>query len=182
MAAPGTPQTSGLTNLGRVGSVGTRRGRGPDRERRRVRSRSDSRSPPGWRRAWATPTAPSPLYRSYSRCRAMAHWLRACRSYLRCSGSIQCSIRFEMIRAFRNSLRLHQTRRINRPTRSRQQSRRRRTGNAAALDYGNRIAGSPSSKFPGRAGALNHAFKRTMVSRLHGRRAAARKAFFFVRD
>jgi hypothetical protein len=37
MAAPGTPQTSGLTNLGRVGSVGTRRGRGPDRERRRVR-------------------------------------------------------------------------------------------------------------------------------------------------
>ena len=39
MAAPGTPQTSGLTNLGRVGSVGTRRGRGPDREGRLVWSR-----------------------------------------------------------------------------------------------------------------------------------------------
>ena len=47
MAAPGTPQTSGLTNLGRVGSVGTRRGRGPDRERRRVRSRSDRDPRPG---------------------------------------------------------------------------------------------------------------------------------------
>ena len=62
-----------------------------------------SRSPPGWRRAWATPTAPSPLYRSYSRCRAMAHWRKTCRLLLRCSGSIRCSIRFGMIRASKSS-------------------------------------------------------------------------------
>ena len=58
-----------------------------------------SRSSPEWRREWESPTAPSPLYRNYSRYRTRAHWLRACRSLLRCSGSIQCSIRFGMIRA-----------------------------------------------------------------------------------
>ena len=33
----------------------------------------------------------------------MAHWLQACRSLLRCSGSIRCSIRSGMIRASKNS-------------------------------------------------------------------------------
>src|SRR5712691_7329685 len=62
-----------------------------------------SRSSPGWRRAWASPTAPSLHYRSYSRYRMKAHWLRACRSLLRSSGSILCSIRFGMTRASKNS-------------------------------------------------------------------------------
>jgi hypothetical protein len=44
---------------------------------------------------------------------------------LRSSGSIPCSIRSGMIRVSRNSLPLHRTRRTNKPTRSRQQSRRR---------------------------------------------------------
>ena len=34
---------------------------------------------------------------------AVAHWLRACRSLPRCSGSIRCSIRSGMIRASKNS-------------------------------------------------------------------------------
>ena len=34
-----------------------------------------SRSSPGWRRAWESPTAPSPLYRNYSRYRTLARWL-----------------------------------------------------------------------------------------------------------
>jgi hypothetical protein len=55
-------------------------------------------------RAWANPTAPSPLYRNYSRHRTKAHWLGApCPSLPRCSGSIQCSIHFGMIRASKNS-------------------------------------------------------------------------------
>ena len=38
-----------------------------------------------------------------------AHWLGPCRSLLRCSGSIRCSIRSGMIRASKNSLlRKHQ--------------------------------------------------------------------------
>src|SRR5438093_12843103 len=61
-----------------------------------------SRSSPGWQRAWENLTAPLPLYRNYSRYRTMAHWLRP-RSLLRCSDSIQCSIRFGMIRASKNS-------------------------------------------------------------------------------
>src|SRR5436309_253482 len=60
------------------------------------------RSSPGWRRRWESPTAPSPLYRNYSRSRTPALSLRA-RSLLRCSGSIQCSIRCGMIRASKNS-------------------------------------------------------------------------------
>ena len=32
-----------------------------------------SRSSPGWRRRWESPTAPSPLYRNYSRYRTVAH-------------------------------------------------------------------------------------------------------------
>src|SRR5438094_2279484 len=61
-----------------------------------------SRSSPGWQRAWENLTAPLPLYRNYSRYRTMAHWLRP-RSLLRCSDSIQCSIRSGMTRASRNS-------------------------------------------------------------------------------
>src|SRR6266436_5161142 len=61
-----------------------------------------SRSSPGWQRAWDNLTAPLPLYRNYSRYRTMAHWLRP-RSLLRCSDSIQCSIRLGTIRASKNS-------------------------------------------------------------------------------
>src|SRR6266550_3860102 len=75
----------------------------------RIRSRKTPRlvlgrlrSSPGWRRRWESPTAPSPLYRNYSRSRTRALSLRA-RSLLRCSGSIQCSIRSGMIRASKNS-------------------------------------------------------------------------------
>jgi tetratricopeptide (TPR) repeat protein len=57
---------------------------------------------PGWRRRWESQTAPSSLYRNYSRYRAVAHWLPG-RSLLRCSGSIRCSIRSERIRASKNS-------------------------------------------------------------------------------
>ena len=49
------------------------------------------------------PTAPSPLYRNYSRYHTRGRWLRACRSLPRCSGSIRCSIRSGRIRASRNS-------------------------------------------------------------------------------
>src|SRR4029077_6580479 len=35
--------------------------------------------------------------------RARAHWTNTCRSLLRCSDSIRCSIRSGMIRAFKNS-------------------------------------------------------------------------------
>src|SRR5438309_910702 len=52
-------------------------------------------------------------------------------------------------------------------------------GNPAAPDQGNSVVGSPSGKFPGRAVALNRG---NSVARLHCRRAAARKAFFFVRE
>ncbi len=54
-----------------------------------------------------SPTAPSPRYRSYSRCRTLVH-CQADRSLLRCFGSIQCSIRFGMIRGSKN---LHRARR-----------------------------------------------------------------------
>ena len=64
-----------------------------------------SRSSPAWRRKWANPTAPSPLYRNYSRYRTKARWLQTCRSLLRCSGSIRCSIRSGMIRVSKNSAR-----------------------------------------------------------------------------
>src|SRR6266581_739638 len=64
----------------------------------RLRSRSSLE----WQRKPASPTAPSPLYRNYSRHPTLAHSpLR--HSLLRCSGSIQCSIRSGMIRAFKNS-------------------------------------------------------------------------------
>ena len=74
----------------------------PDRERRGGWSRSDRDPRPGGGADWESPTAPSPLYRNCSRYRTRAHWLRACRSLLRCSGSIRCSIRSGMIRASRN--------------------------------------------------------------------------------
>jgi len=51
-----------------------------------------------------SPTAPSLLYRNYSRYRTPAHFLPG-RSLLRCSDWIQCSIRCGMIRVFRNSAR-----------------------------------------------------------------------------
>ena len=90
----------------------------PDRERRVRWSRVRSRSSPGWRRRWENPTAPSPLYRNYSRYRTRAHWLRACRSLLRCSGSIRCSIRCATIRVSKNSPpRPHRNRRTNNTTR-----------------------------------------------------------------
>ena len=40
-------------------------------------------------------------YKSCYRYRPRARWLRACRSLLRFSGSIPCSIRFETINVFR---------------------------------------------------------------------------------
>src|SRR6266513_347734 len=46
-----------------------------------------------------------------------AHWVLMCRSLLRCSDSIPCSIRSGVIRASKNSLRLHRRRRTNKPTR-----------------------------------------------------------------
>jgi len=49
-----------------------------------------------------------PLYRNCSRHRTMAQAVLTYRSLLRCSGSIQCSIRSGMIRDSRNS---HQARR-----------------------------------------------------------------------
>ena len=75
----------------------------PDRERRGRWSHSDRDPRPGGGAAWENPTAPSPLYRNYSRYRTLAHWLQTCRSLLRCSGSIRCSIRSGMIRASKNS-------------------------------------------------------------------------------
>src|SRR5437868_9457100 len=81
------------------------------------------RSSPGWRRRWERPTAPSPLYRNYSRYRTLALSLRA-RSLLHFSGSIQCSIRCGMIRASKNSLRLHLRRLTNKPTQGHHRSRR----------------------------------------------------------
>jgi len=65
----------------------------PRKTQRMVRRRS--RYLPGLRHAWGNPTAPLPLYRKYFRYRAMAAWPRACRSLLRCSDSIRCSMRFE---------------------------------------------------------------------------------------
>ena len=62
-----------------------------------------SRSWPAWRRSWESPTAPSPLYRNYSRYHMLGRWLQTCRSLPRCSGSIRCSIRSGMIRASKNS-------------------------------------------------------------------------------
>ena len=63
----------------------------PDRERRVDWSSVRSRSSPGWRRRWGNPTAPSPLYRNYSRyrtralaCRRAAHSCAApARSHVR---------------------------------------------------------------------------------------------------
>src|SRR5882757_1616149 len=59
-----------------------------------------SRFSPGWQHRWESRTAPLPRCRNCYRYRPRAHWLRACRSLLRCFGSIQCSIRFGTIRAF----------------------------------------------------------------------------------
>src|SRR3989442_1163518 len=42
-----------------------------------------SRSWPGWRRRWGNPTVPSLLYKSYSRYRTMARWLKTCRALRR---------------------------------------------------------------------------------------------------
>ena len=83
------------------------------------------RPSPRWRRAWGSQTAPSRVYRNYSQYRALGHSAKTRRLLLRCSGSIQCSIRCAAIRAFRNSLPLHRTRRTNKAKRSSQQSRRR---------------------------------------------------------
>ena len=46
--------------------------------------------------------APSRPCKNYSQYRAAVRWLRACRSLLRCFGSIQCSIRSGTIRVSRN--------------------------------------------------------------------------------
>src|SRR5947207_15000374 len=62
-----------------------------------------SRSWPGCRRAWGSPTEPLVLYKSYSRYRTMARWLKTCRLLLRCSGLTRCSIRSGRIRASKNS-------------------------------------------------------------------------------
>ena len=58
-----------------------------------------------WRRKWGSPTGPSPPYRNYSRSHTLALSLRA-RSLLRCSGSIQCSIRFGTIPLSKNSAKI----------------------------------------------------------------------------
>ena len=51
-----------------------------------------------------SPTAPSPLYKKCSRYRTKVRWAAgSVRLLLRCSGSIQCSIRCAMIRAFKDS-------------------------------------------------------------------------------
>ena len=68
-----------LTNMGlgdkaaALRSVGAGHGRGPDRERRGGWSLLRSRSSPGWRRRWESPTAPSPLYRNCYQYRLAAH-------------------------------------------------------------------------------------------------------------
>src|SRR5436309_11558123 len=46
----------------------------------------------------------------------MARWLKTCRSLLGCSGSIQCSIRFGMIRASKNLARQRRNNRVGRLT------------------------------------------------------------------
>jgi TolB-like protein/Tfp pilus assembly protein PilF len=56
-----------------------------------------STSSPEWQRKWGNPTALSLLYRKFCR------YLMLSRSLLRCSGSIQCSIRFGTIRVSKNS-------------------------------------------------------------------------------
>ena len=89
---------------------------GADRERRDRWSLSDRDSRPGGGAAWGNPTAPSPLYRNYSRYRTRARWLQTCRSLLRCSGSIRCSIRSGMIRASKNSAKRNRRQRINKAT------------------------------------------------------------------
>src|SRR5205823_1972348 len=56
-----------------------------------------------WLHRWGNLTALSLLYSNYFRYHMGARWLRVYRSLLRCSGSIQCSIRSGMTRAFKNS-------------------------------------------------------------------------------
>src|SRR6266571_1984894 len=72
-----------------------------------------SRALLGSRRKWRSPTAPLPLYKPYSRYRMKAHWRQTYRSLPRCSGSIQCSIRSETIRASKNSHQAHRKKRTN---------------------------------------------------------------------
>ena len=109
-----------LTNMGlgdkaaALALAGAGHGRESDRERRGGWSLSDRDPRPGGGAAWENPTAPSPLYRNYSRYRTRAHWLEACRSLLRCSGSIRCSIRSGMIRASKNSPRARRKKEIRR--------------------------------------------------------------------
>ena len=87
----------------RVGIVGQRsHGRESASRKTRYLVPLRWRSSLGWRHRWESPTAPSPLYRSYSRYHTVALSLRA-HSLLRCSGSIRCSIRSETIRASKNS-------------------------------------------------------------------------------
>ncbi len=75
----------------------------PDRERRYDWSHSDRDPRPGGGAAWESPTAPSPLYRNYSRYRTLGAFPAGVRLLLRCSGSIRCSIRSGTIRASKNS-------------------------------------------------------------------------------
>jgi tetratricopeptide (TPR) repeat protein len=63
-----------------------------------------SRSLPGYPRKWESSTAPSPLYRNYSRSHTRAHSVKR-RLLPRCSGSIQCSIHSGTIRASKSSAR-----------------------------------------------------------------------------
>ena len=72
-------------------------------EKDAIRGPVQSRSLLGLRRRWESQTAPSPLYRKYSRYRTLVHSIKTCRSLRRCSGSIRCSIRSGMIRASKNS-------------------------------------------------------------------------------
>ena len=63
-----------------------------------------SKSLLAWRRAWGNPTALSLRYENFCRHLMKAPSLKVWpRSLLRCSGSIQCSIRCGMIRASKNS-------------------------------------------------------------------------------
>jgi hypothetical protein len=64
---------------------------------------SRSRFSPESRRSCKSPIAPLLRYRSCCRYRPRLHWRHVCHSLLRYSGSIQCSIHSEMIRASRNS-------------------------------------------------------------------------------
>src|SRR6266513_403788 len=73
-----------------------------------------------------SPTAPSPLYKKCSRYRTKVRWAAgSVRLLLRCSGSIQCSIRCAMIRAFKDS-----------PPRPRQNRPVEAAGSAAVIGFG----------------------------------------------